>query len=148
MRSNENQTRFLSSFFWYWPIHLPFISLNLVFSKDRFFRTRFKVPKPTWTKAVSILSAPTKWPLSGYLTARSHHFSLALCTVSKRLSDESSLIALSVGNNSEWPNRHFVTLLSVRVTFVMGSHWRKGSKVDFFSHFWDLGTVRKYKQCS
>ena len=29
---------FLSSFFCYWPIHLPFISLNLVFSKDRLFR--------------------------------------------------------------------------------------------------------------
>ncbi len=29
---------FLSSFFCYWPIHLPFIYLNLVFSKDRPFR--------------------------------------------------------------------------------------------------------------
>ena len=29
---------FLSSFFGYWPIHLPFISPNLVFSTDRLFR--------------------------------------------------------------------------------------------------------------
>ena len=29
---------FLSSFFCYWSIHLPFIFLNLVFSKDRLFR--------------------------------------------------------------------------------------------------------------
>ena len=29
---------FLSSFFCYWPINLPFISLNLIFLKDRLFR--------------------------------------------------------------------------------------------------------------
>ena len=52
-----------------------------------------------------------------HLTLRGRNFILALCRVLKLVSNERSLILLSVGiSNSEWSKWHFATLLSERVT--------------------------------
>ena len=94
--------------------HIPFRPIH-----D--FRTPFNWQKPTLTKAVSILSAPfsQKWTLFYHLTLRGRNFTLALGTVLKLMLNKSVLIALSAGiTNSVWPTRHFVTLLSERVTVV------------------------------